>query len=295
MNNRLAVGAAPTGWVFSVLLGLCVLLPGSPLLASEPPEFMRMTESDSGEPQALQVALARYRDRQGRSLDVVGAVHVADRSYFAELQSRFDDYDVVLYELVGDPEGRQEQAPRAGVGLNLVGLLQGGMKEALGLAYQLEEIDYQRDNFVHADMTPSEFSDSMRSRGESWGSTFVQLWAASVAAQSRSATPPQAQLLQVLFAADKQLALKRVMAESMIDQAHLLEVLAGEDGSVLITERNRKALDVLDRELEGGARRLALFYGAGHLPDFHRRLIADHGFELEQVEWLDAWQLGALP
>ncbi len=267
-----------------LLLGVVLAMPA---VAAEAPSFMRMKTDAEGEPQALQVGLARYRDGAGRTLDLVGAVHVADREYFQDLDARFEDYDVVLYELVGDPDGGERRP--AGVGLNLVGLMQGGMKEAMGLAFQLEEIDYERDNFVHADMTAGEFSASMRDRDESWTGTFVQLWAASVLSQDAAAQ--QAQMLEVLFASDRQLAFKRLMAESMIDQAHVLEVLAGEDGSVLITERNRKALSVLERELDNGARNLALFYGAGHLPDFHRRLTGELGFELEVVEWLDAWDL----
>lgn len=268
---------------------LCLFLAAS-AAAQVPDSFMRLAEDAEGRPQALQVALAHYQDGQGRTLHLVGAVHVADRVYFRELQERFDDYDVVLYELVGDPEGGERPA---GTGMNLVGLLQGGLKDALGLAFQLEEIDYERDHFVHADMTAAEFSDSMRSRDESWMGTFMQLWAASAVTQSPAAQ--QAQLLQVLFASDRQLALKRVMAETMVDQAGVLEVLADEDGSVLITERNRKALSVLEREMEKGARNLALFYGAGHLPDFHRRLVAEYDFELQAVEWLDAWKLDGGP
>lgn len=256
-------------------------------LGEVPDSFMRLTEGDGAKPRALQVALAHYRDGRGRTLDLVGAVHVADRGYFEGLQDRFDNYDVVLYEMVGDPGGTG--GPPASIGLNLVGLLQGGMKDALGLAFQLEEIDYDRRNFVHADMTPAEFSDSMKRREESWMGTFLQLWAVSSVTQDPAAQ--QAQLLKVMFARDRQMALKRMMAESLVDQAHVLEVLADEDGSVLITERNRKALSVLKRELDKGARDLALFYGAGHLPDFHRRLTGEYGFELRNVEWLDAWDL----
>lgn len=255
--------------------------------AQAPESFMRLSEGPDGDPAALQVALAHYRDGQGRTLHLVGAVHVADRIYFKELQRRFDDYDVVLYELVGDPEGQGERP--AGTGLNLVGLLQGGMKDALGLAFQLEEIDYERPNFVHADMTATEFSDSMADRDESWTGTFMQLWAASAVTQNPA--EQQAQLLRVLLADDRQLVLKQVMAESMVEQAQVLEVLANEEGSVLITERNLKALSVLERELEGGARKVALFYGAGHLPDFHRRLVGRYGFEFQSLEWLDAWVL----
>lgn len=286
-SDKLTNLASPRfpGWVML----LAVLLLTLPALAQQPSEFIRMAEGDDGRDRALQVALARYGDEQGRTVDLVSAVHVADRDYFADLQRRFDSYDRVLYELVGDPDGEGERS--AGVGMGLVSLLQGGMKDALGLAFQLDELDYDRDHFVHADMTSAEFADSMKTREESWFGTFMQLWAASTVAQSRSSKPPEAALLRVLLADDRQATLKRVMAESLVEQQQVLEILASEDGSVLITERNRKALSVLDRELEGGARRLAIFYGAGHMPDFHRRLVADHGFEFRSVEWLDAWNL----
>ncbi len=271
------------------LAGLALLvgnLLALPAIAQDAPSFMRMKTGAEGEPQALQVGLARYRDGDGRRLDLIGAVHVADREYFEDLSERFDHYDAVLYELVGDPDGSDRPA---GIGLSLVGLMQGGMKEAMGLAFQLEEIDYQRDNFVHADMTAGEFSASMAERNESWVGAFVQLWAASTLSQDAGAQ--EAGMLQVLFADDRQLALKRAMAASMVDQAHVLEIFADDNGSALITERNRKALSVLERELGKGARDLALFYGAGHLPDFHRRVTGELGFELEVVEWLDAWDL----
>jgi hypothetical protein len=53
-------------------------------------------------------------------------------------------------------------------------MLQQGLKNALELTFQLDEIDYQAGNFVHADMTPQEFEQSMAERGESllsimWG------------------------------------------------------------------------------------------------------------------------------
>lgn len=285
MSKVFGSNARVTGFLTGLVL-LVGAFAALPTMAQEAPSFMQMKTGAEGEPQALQVGLARYRDAEGRTLDLVGAVHVADREYFRKLDQRFDDYDVVLYELVGDPDGGERPA---GIALNLVGLIQGGMKEAMGLAFQLEEIDYQRDNFVHADMTAGEFSASMKERDESWVGTFVQLWAASTLTQDAGAQ--EAGMLQVLFADDRQLALKRVMAASMVDQARMLEIFAGDNGSALITERNSKALSVLERELDKGARKLALFYGAGHLPDFHRRVTEELGFELEVIEWFDAWDL----
>jgi len=59
----------------------------------------------------------------------------------------------------------------------------------------------------------------------------------------------------------------------------------------LITERNKRALQVLRQQLDQGKRKLAIFYGARHLTDMHRRL--EKEFHLVPVEttWIDAWNL----
>ncbi len=271
-----------------MLVVVTVLLISTGLQAQAPEHFLRLANGEHGQPRALEVALVHYQDSAGRTLDLLSAVHVADQEYFAALEARFDRYDAVLYELVGDPDGRGDHTSAPGLGL--IGWLQGGMKNAMGLAFQLEEIDYRRRNFVHADMTGEELAASMAERGESWLGTFTRLWAASALTQNQSGSAESA-LLAALLAPDRQSAIKRVMAESMVEQQQLFELLANDKGSALITERNRRALQVLERELADGAQTLAIFYGAGHMPDFHRRVTAEYGFVPVRVEWVEAWNL----
>jgi hypothetical protein len=47
---------------------------------------------------------------------------------------------------------------------------------------------------------------------------------------------------------------------------------------------------VLDRELKHGARSVAVFYGAGHMPDLERRL-RSRGGTVMRSEWITAWNL----
>jgi len=277
---------------FRIRLPLLWLLLVWPLaaVAQVSESFVRLSENADGKPQALEVAIARYQDRQGRRVDLVGAIHVAERDYYQALNRRFAGYDRVLYELVGDPDGEELPASPA---LAVVGLMQGGMKEALGLTFQLDEVDYDQPHFVHADMTAREFGQRMAERNESMFGTMMQLWAMSVAAEASGAQSSNAMLLRVLLASDRRQAFKRVLAESLVDQQFFFEALSGDGGSTLITERNIKALEVLEAELRAGHTELALFYGAGHLPDFHRRLVGEYDFEQTRVEWLTAWRFGA--
>lgn len=260
-----------------------------PAVAADEPVFLRLRQGDDGKPLALEVAVARFR-RDGVRVDLVGAVHLADRAYFETVDRKLASYEVVLYELVGDPEALA--APPPDVGLSALGWLQGSMTDLLGLSYQLDHIDYRRGNMVHADLTREAFSASMRERGESLLQLLFRAWTVSMTPDGQAAAlRQQAELVEVLFAADRRLALKRMLAGELADEALLREVLSGPEGSTLIEVRNARAIAVLAEQLDQGARRIAIFYGAGHLADLAERLTAGLGFELEGMGWLTAWDL----
>ena len=61
--------------------------------------------------------------------------------------------------------------------------------------------------------------------------------------------------------------------------------------STLVTERNRKTMEVLETQLKLGKRKLGIFYGAAHLKDMDRRLVNDFKAVPGEVIWLDAWKL----
>ena len=286
VSGTTALGAA--------LLWLCLALAAPVAMSAEEESFIRMVRDQHGQPAALEVAIAGYRTPGGDRVDLVSAVHVADRSYFQELSRRFDHYDLVLYELVGEPG---QVSVQANASPSMVSMFQGGMTQALGLSFQLEEIDYRRPNMLHADLTTREFSESMRRRGESIIGLMFKSWALSMAEQQRgSVRPPEVSLLRVLLADDRQLALKRLMAEQLADQSHLLDLLADEQGSTLITVRNRRALEVLQSRLGRSGQKIAIFYGAGHMPDFDRVMRAELGFRPTSRIWVRAWDLrSAMP
>lgn len=77
-------------------------------------------------------------------------------------------------------------------------------------------------------------------------------------------------------------AVARAFAEQMQMMDGQMAAITGEDGkSTLITERNAKAFEVLDREIKAGKKKLGIFYGAGHLKDMHQRLVDDYGWKLK--------------
>ncbi|MFO0870801.1 MAG: hypothetical protein U0935_17880 [Pirellulales bacterium] len=263
-----------------------------------PPAFIRVRRGPEPESTALalETSIARYTaaegPHQGVQIDLVAVVHIGERAYYEELNRRFADYDVVLYELVAPEGARVPKGGTKGKNTHPVSALQNGLKSLLALDFQLDHVDYTAANFVHADMTPEEMAKSMADRQESWSQMFFRMLGQGIAQQSK--TQQQGgdwALFGALFAKDRPLRLKRVLAAQFEDVDASLAALDGPQGSTLITQRNRKALQVLDRELRAGRRRIAIFYGAGHMVDFEKRLLADYGLKRGATEWLTAWNM----
>jgi len=278
------------------LLVLATLL--LPAAAGAQSEYLRITRDAAGAPAALQTPIIAFDsadgERPGLRVDLVGAVHIADPAYYDTLNARFADYDAVLYELVA-PEGTRPQADAEPD--NLVAFTQAGMTRLLGLTYQLDGIDYRQPNFVHADLTPNALAQSMSERGES-----VLGYAARLFTAAREGNIPETAhsanalgLIAMLFSPDRERLLKIEFAHSMLDVEWLTSLIEGDEGSSLIGERNARAISVLTERMGLGDRRIAIFYGVGHLPDLARRLESEFGLLPGAVTWLDAWDLRSIP
>jgi hypothetical protein len=303
----------------STLLALLASLAGlpAPALAREPGaaavaervEFLRLSRDDAGGLVSLDTSIVEYREdpvaaaRTGRrplQVDLVAAVHIGGADYYETLDRLFADYDAVLYELVAPPNARVPQPGRKPAGA--IGSAQQGLTRMLGLAFQLENIDYSAANFVHADLSPKEFDAAMRKRGESWWGMFTKLMREGMARAERGQAGPGADLsvgemFGLLFGSgpERQVKLRRVMAEQFTDMDVLTAAFGGEEGSTLITDRNAAALDVLRRQIAKGSRKIAIFYGAAHMDDFDRRLRDDFALQPGETVWLEAWDLRAPP
>ncbi|MGE0758435.1 MAG: hypothetical protein AB7F89_15500 [Pirellulaceae bacterium] len=258
--------------------------------------FLRLKKDEEQRPESLETAVVRYRraNRDTRAeeyVDLVGAVHIGERSYYDELNRLFRGYDAVLYELVA-PEDANVPQPGRRSG-HPVGLLQVAMKNLLGLEFQLDCVDYDRKNFVHADLSPEEFQKSMEARSESFTKMFFRLMGQGMAQQSKDpARTSDLTVFSAFFAKDRSNELKRAMALQMEDMEKATSVFDGPDGSTIITERNKRALTVLAEQQQAGKRKLAIFYGAAHLPDFDRKL-RDMGYAPVETKWLAAWDFGS--
>jgi hypothetical protein len=263
---------------------------------SKPDPYVRLLRDDKGRPLALQTSVVHYTkpDNPKLKVDLVGAIHVGDQSYYDDLNRRFADYGALLYELVASPEKKVPQEGKKSS--HPVGMMQHGMKDVLDLEHQLDRIDYKKPNFVHADMSPAEFSKAMADRNESIWTLMFRMIGQGIAMQGAQAERgTDMKLLFAFFDRNRSLALKRAMAEQFEMLEGHLEALDGPEGSAIITDRNKVALKVLREQIDGGQNNLGIFYGAGHLADLDRHLINDFGLQRQGTEWLTAWDLSGKP
>ena len=271
---------------------ILALLPAM-VVAGEETEFARVLEDDQQQPVAFQLAITSYVPRNGDQqvrVDLVGAIHIGDKAYYADLNERFEDYDTLLYELIAPKDtviDREDSDPKG-----VISNTQVTMKNLLALSFQLDEIDYSAANFVHADLSPTEMSQSMDERGES---LYVYFWRLFYASINQYAKDPlglnDVQKLSTLLLADSDNALKVMMAYEMADLDTLRDILGDDADSAVIGARNQRAIDVLKESLASGEKRIGIFYGVAHMPDMERRLIEQLDLVYLDTTWVDAWRL----
>ena len=263
-----------------------------PVHAGEETKFIRVAEDDQDRPLTLQVAIASYAPSTGGDIrvDLISAIHIGDREYYAGLNDRFSDYDALLYELIApkDVVVSERDSERSGIISNT----QIMMKNMLDLSFQLDEIDYAASNFVHADLTPTELSQSMDDRGES---LYVYFWRLFYASVNEYAKDPlglnDIQMLSAMLSSDSDNALKVMLAYEMTNLDRLREVLGDDADSAVIGARNQRAVDVLKSQLDAGEKRIAIFFGVAHMPDLEQRIIDQLDLVYLDTAWIDAWRL----
>jgi hypothetical protein len=251
---------------------------------------------DSRGPVALELATNRFVSKDGTVVDLIGAVHVGERSYYQHLNSNFRQYDAVLYELIASGgTGANRPIPVAGDTSNPLSAMQSGLKNMLGLAFQLDLVDYKASNFVHADISPDEFQKSMQEKDESFSKIFLRLMTIS-ADTSDPATEEDLSKLDIMNLLSKgpskkdQLILRRVLAGTFANVDVLGDALNGPGGSTLVGVRNQKAISVLRQQIKKGKHKLAIYYGVAHMKDMTARL-RELGFRAQGQTWLLAWNL----
>ena len=108
------------------------------------------------------------------SVDLVGAIHFAEQGYYEALNKEFENYETVVFELVTARgadvkqlfEEEQTSVDTITSPLDFITLTQNVMGNSLGLARQVDNIDYTVDNFVRGDMDSEDFVALLFTNGD---------------------------------------------------------------------------------------------------------------------------------
>lgn len=253
----------------------------------QPTRFTRINRDRNGNPLALQKAIVRYapvdasKGNKGLTVDLVSVVHVGDREFYEKLNKKFKDYDVVLYEgIKGEPKNPLILLVAAGLSLVLD---YDSVAKGMDLDSQMKYVDYTAKNFVHADVTWDEWGERVTKKGHTtlsitWGLTtdLVKSFRQSSKSSNTTSKDPLQQKISLAEQFEKE--------QGSRDMGETIEML-------LIDVRNDSCIDALKKQITEGKKKIAIFYGSAHNPDFERRLVKDFGMKANDVEWVDAWDL----
>jgi len=281
--------------IFKALLVLACLIPTLPAAGADfrNPEFIRLQRNENRDPVALQTAIAKYvpaGGEKGAEIDLVAVVHIGEQAYYERLNKEFEKYDALLYELVA-PEGNKPPKGGEMKSDNPLAMLQQGMTFFLGLEHQLEVVDYRKSNFIHADLSPEGMKKAMKERGDDKMTIILGVIADLLRKRNLDADKPEPQAPDIsLTDLLKPKKFKRIMAQQFEDAGGDVS-LGGTINRLLVEDRNKACIKVLQQQLTAGKKKIAIFYGAAHMPDFDKRLKEDFGMKRTESEWITAWNL----
>jgi hypothetical protein len=170
-------------------------------------------------------------------------------------------------------------------------MLQQGMKLFLRLEHQLEIVDYQKANFIHADLSPEGMKKAMKERGDDQMTIVLGVIADFLRKKNQDADKPEPQAPDIsLTDLLNPIKFKRIIAQQFQDAGGEAG-LGGTINRLLVEDRNKACIKVLQQQLTAGKRKIAIFYGAAHMPDFDKRLKEDFRMKRIEGEWITAWKL----
>lgn len=234
---------------------------------------------------------------EGPAVWLVGVAHIGTPEYFAAIQQQLDRHSVVLFEGVGLGEALKKGP---GAATRDAGV-QAGLAKALGLAFQLDAIDYRRPHFLNSDVQPEQLASEVKGRTPNDAkeksedllgplmdalhgtgalgammNNLISVLGQTPAMQEMT----KAVLVEALGRADELIGLARTASPAMKD---LFDVLLTERNAIVITDLRTQLAQRQPGET------IAIFYGAAHMDEIATRLRDElHYIPAKQV-WLTAF------
>jgi hypothetical protein len=267
------------------------------------PDYIRYAEDVKTS--RLEVAIRTFALPSGQNVDLIAVIHIADDAYYQQLNSRFPAYDSVLFELVGDPKLLTESAPltaeerKVQPAGNGVTFIQQSASKYLNLTFQLGAVDYRGKNMVHADTSPAEFEKLQAERGETMLTLFTRAMQAQVNGGINNAAMKELDtfaLIRIMLSPNSAAEFKMALAKVFDQMESITAAMEGKNPSAILGGRNDVVMVKLKEVLANRKqRRIAVFFGGGHMPGIERSLVNDLKAKSVSEEWLPAWTMKKKP
>lgn len=284
-------------WIFFILIHLFVFSlysqDSSPNL-----EFLRLTEK------ALQTPIYTLSNRDSSiRVKVIGVIHVGDLEYYQELKKIIRDLDYLFYEGIRMnhssipiflPYGVKNESERTKQDVKSFTNLQNQI--ALSFKF-VEQADYLRpeSNWINADVNLNQFTEILQKTNLS-----LEALSKNLSLDNKNIFEQDNESRETLkYDSDQKNLLhwyKRKMAVYLVKSAK--DLCFNEEMKIpreaIIVERNKVALGYLKEKLRSSnPSELGLLYGAAHIPHFVETLKNEHDFQVNSIEWVDAWSLNS--
>ncbi|MFK7909084.1 MAG: hypothetical protein AB8F34_00625 [Akkermansiaceae bacterium] len=246
-------------------------------------QFIRVARDENNV--RLQTGITTYA-KNDITVDLIGAIHIADTGYYTQLNKEFKNYDALLFEMIGGGNMKNGKAVKVKKKAKdpmvaMLGDIHNMIGKMLKLQAQKQGIDYTAANFVHADLSLAEFEKLQEKKGESI------LGFAMQNAQPGMKQPDLQKLLTALLSGNAD-GMKLELVDTLGGAGNHIASMLGD--SVIIDDRNNACLKVLGEQVKVGKKKLGIFYGAAHFSDMESELLK-MGYKKTSHRWLTAWDI----
>lgn len=254
-------------------------------------DYVRTVQSGS-DTFSVQTASLVFRRAGSPEIELVGAMHAAEPAYYLSLQQRLSRADLVLYELVVDDEDAKagDMSAHRAEDKSVFSRL----ASSLGLISQNRAIDLNKKNFRRCDMTYQQMIARLQQEAQQGN------------AEGKSAHVAKnefAKLGRVLSGGSWMIngAVGLVgMNHSLRERLRFMLVATGQEShddpglhprlqKLIVEDRNAYVMGELSKVLRReNHRRIAIFYGAAHLPGMEKGLLRMGYRAAGARQWNDA-------
>lgn len=210
---------------------------------------------------------------------LVGAVHVGSRAYYSEVQDLLNRQDTVLYEGVRQNRtAPMVMKPSAKAPRSVYRVL----SDAIGLDFQLEDIDYSRHGWENADLTWPEIQKLSKAAGKG------KPTGVDTISQVLNPQSPMAKMFTTMITSatpGTREAFKIIMVKSVAEgKGPSLDAVTSD---IVVKARN-KAVEKRLAEVvadKSHPKSVGIFYGALHLPGVEQDIEKKYGYKPVEDHW----------